>query len=142
LIGIDTSVLIAFEDKDHSEHSRIVQLIRRQLKRRERLVLSPQVLTEFVHVITDGGRFSKPLTMIQALARAEWWRAVRECRWLFPNDASIELFLEWMAMHRLGRKRVLDTMLAATYASQGVSKIATLNVDDFLLFDRFDFVGT
>jgi predicted nucleic acid-binding protein len=142
LIGIDTSVLIAFEDKDHSEHSRIAQLIRRQLKRRERLVLSPQVLTEFVHVITDGGRFPKPLTMVQALARAEWWRAVRECRWLFPNDASIELFLEWMATHRLGRKRVLDTMLAATYASQGVSKIATLNVDDFLLFDRFDFVGT
>ena len=141
MIGIDTSVLIAFEDKDHGEHSRVVQLIRRQLKRRERLVLSPQVLTEFVHVITDGSRFPKPLTMVQALARAEWWRAVRECRWLFPNDASIELFLEWMATHRLGRKRVLDTMLAATYASQGVSKIATLNVDDFLLFDRFDFVG-
>jgi predicted nucleic acid-binding protein len=79
--------------------------------------------------------------MVQALSRAEWWRSVRECRWVYPDEASMELFLGWMAEHRLGRKRVLDTLLAATYTSQGVTKLATLNRKDFDIFGRFEFVG-
>jgi predicted nucleic acid-binding protein len=140
LIGIDTSFLIAFEDKDHVEHARVVQLLRRRLKRGERLALCPQVLAEFLHVATDAKRFLRPLSMVQALARTEWWRSVNECRWVYPNEASIELFLEWMTTHRLGRKRILDTMLAATYIAQGVNELATLNPDDFRAFKRFDFV--
>jgi predicted nucleic acid-binding protein len=139
LIGIDTSVLIAYEDRDHAEHAPVVQLLRRKMKRGERLVLCPQVIAEFLHVATDPRRFSRPLTMVQALSRAEWWRSVRECRWVFPDEASIELFLEWMTEHRLGRMRVLDTLLAATLAAQGVTKLATLNPGDFRGFDRFDF---
>jgi predicted nucleic acid-binding protein len=140
LIGIDTSVLIAYEDRDHAEHARVVQLLRKRMKRGERLVLCPQVIAEFIHVATDARRFARPLTMVQALSRAEWWRSVGECRWVYPDEASIELFLEWMATHRLGRMRVLDTMLAATLAAQGVTKLATLNAGDFRGFDRFDFV--
>ncbi len=45
-----------------------------------------------------------------------------------------------MTSHRLGRMRVLDTLLAATYAAQGVSKLTTLNPKDFESFNRFDFV--
>jgi predicted nucleic acid-binding protein len=141
LIGIDTSALIAFEDKSHAEHARIVQLLKRKMKRGELLVLCPQVLAEFIHVVTDDRRFPKPLTMVQALSRAEWWRSVRECRWVYPDEASMELFLGWMAEHRLGRKRVLDTLLAATYTAQGVTKLATLNRSDFDAFDRFEFVA-
>jgi predicted nucleic acid-binding protein len=78
--------------------------------------------------------------MGQALARAEWWRSVEQCRWVYPDEESLELFLGWMAELRLGRKRVLDTMLAATYATQGVTKLATLGANDFRTFDRFEFV--
>jgi predicted nucleic acid-binding protein len=140
LIGIDTSALIAFEDKMHADHARMVQLIRKRMKSGERLVLCPQVVAEFLHVATDGRRFAAPLTMVQALSRAEWWRSVRECRWVYPDEASVELFLGWMTAHRLGRKRILDTLLAATYAAQGVTKLATLNIGDFEAFDRFEFV--
>ena len=121
MIGIDTTVLIAYEDKDHEDHALVKQTLRRRINRGERLALCPQVLTEFLHVVTDGNRFPRPLTMVQALSRAEWWRAAKECRWLVPQEASIELFLEWMAKHRLGRNRVLDTMLAATYAEEAAS---------------------
>jgi predicted nucleic acid-binding protein len=140
LIGIDTSALIAFEDATHREHARVVQLFRRRSKRGERFAICPQVLAEFLHVVTDTRRFPVPLTMAQALSRAEWWRSVQEVRWIFPDEASLELFSNWMETHRLGRMRVLDTMLAATYASQGVGKLATLNAKDFAAFNRFDFV--
>ena len=140
MIGIDTSVLVAFESKRHADHARVVQLLRKKIKRGERFALCPQVVTEFIHVATDSSRFPMPLTMIQALARAEWWRSVEQCRWVYPDEESLELFLGWMTEFRLGRKRVLDTMLAATYAAQGVTQLATLDPNDFRSFDRFDFV--
>jgi predicted nucleic acid-binding protein len=140
LIGIDTSALIAFEHKGHNDHARVVQFVRRKLARGEQFVISPQVIAEFMHVATDVRRFPKPLTMVQALSRASWWRSARECRWVFPNTTTVELFLDWMQAHRLGRKRILDTLLAATYAADGVRKLATLNPSDFEPFKHFEFV--
>ncbi len=140
MIGIDTSALIAFEDKTHADHAHVVDLFKKKMKRGEQFAICPQVVAEFLHVCTDADRFPNPLTMTQALARAEWWRSVRECRWVYPNETSMELFLGWMAKYRLGRKRILDTLLAATYATQAIAKIATLNRADFEVFDRFDFV--
>ena len=37
----------------------------------------------------------------------------------------------------VGRKRVLDTMLAATYRSAGITSILTLNAADFTVFGEF-----
>jgi predicted nucleic acid-binding protein len=39
--------------------------------------------------------------------------------------------------HRLGRKRLLDTMLAASACTQGISTIITNNEKDFKIFGRF-----
>ena len=41
---------------------------------------------------------------------------------------------------RLGRKRLLDTLLGATYWSVGIRSLATLNRADFEVFDRFAIV--
>jgi predicted nucleic acid-binding protein len=140
LIGIDTSALVALENKSHPDHAHVAQTIRKRLKRGERFALCPQVTTEFVHVATDPARFPTPLTMTQALARAEWWTSVEQCRWVYPDAETVALFLTWMTDHRLGRKRVLDTMLAATYAVHGVTKLAALDQADFRPFDQFEFV--
>lgn len=40
-----------------------------------------------------------------------------------------------------GRKRVLDTVLAATLESAGVSRLATFNVDDFSVFGFLEVVS-
>jgi hypothetical protein len=39
----------------------------------------------------------------------------------------------------LGRKRLLDTMLASTLQAGGVTSILTLNRDDFEVFESFSF---
>jgi predicted nucleic acid-binding protein len=140
LIGIDTSALVALENKSHPDHAHVVQTIRKHLKRGERFALCPQVASEFIHVATDPARFPTALTMAQALAKMEWWSSVEQCRWVYPDDESLALFLNWMGEYRLGRKRVLDTMLAATYAVHGVTKLAALDRGDFQPFDQFEFV--
>ena len=52
-------------------------------------------------------------------------------------DAAITLFHTWMRRHQLGRKRVLDTLLAATYRAANVTSLLTLNTTDFMVFDEF-----
>lgn len=45
-----------------------------------------------------------------------------------------------MNRHALGRKRLLDTMLAALMAQAGVTRIVTNNGQDFRGFSRFEIV--
>lgn len=98
------------------------------------LAIAPQVLAEFLHVITDPRRFSKPLTMDEATVRARYWWNCTEITQVFPNNTSLTQSLDWIDQHRLGRKRILDTQLAATYRSAEVNTIITSNATDFAVF--------
>ena len=53
---------------------------------------------------------------------------------LEPGDASLKLTLRWMREHRLGRRRILDTHLAAVLYTQGVQRLLTSNPSDFAVF--------
>jgi hypothetical protein len=58
---------------------------------------------------------------------------------VFPTAESTLLYLGWLEKHRLGRRRLLDTMLASTFQAGGITSILTLNRGDFGVFDRFSF---
>lgn len=141
MIGLDTSFLVGLTIREHPAHARCWELFEREIRGRELSAgLCAQVLTEFTHVITDARRFTRPLSMPDALAIAgEWWRAV-ECQPVAPSEQAVSVFLGWMSQHRLGRKRLLDTMLAATYYSAGIHRIATTNWRDFRIFGVFDLI--
>ena len=44
-----------------------------------------------------------------------------------------------MEKFSLGRKRILDTTLAATYHERGIKALATANPADFAIFGVFEF---
>ena len=95
------------------------------------------MLAEFLHVVTDARRFARPLEMSEARRVAlEWWTA-REVEQVYPDEEATRLFLSWMEQHRLGRKRLLDTQLAATYRRAGVTSLLTTNPGDFGIFGEF-----
>src|SRR2546422_672660 len=107
--GLDTSFLVAVEVSSHEDHAGARARFRKLLKAGNTFSLSPQVLAEFIHVVTDSHRFSAPLTLEQAVERAEiWWNAA-EIVHLFPTAESTLLFLAWLKEHGLGPKRLLDT---------------------------------
>ena len=71
--------------------------------------------------------------MIGADAKAHfWWNSV-EVRHVFPTDDSTRLAFDWLQRHQLGRKRILDTQLAATLWNMGIQKLVTSNPADFKL---------
>ena len=138
--GLDTTFLVHAEVAGHPAHAAARELLERMLASGDSLALAPQVLAEFVHVITDARRFSAPLDISSATARAAAWWSAEEVRQVVPGDGAVRQFLAWMVEHRLGRKRVLDTLLAATYHAAGVEVIVSTNARDFAVFGCFEVV--
>ena len=135
--GLDTGFLVAAEVTVHPDHLSARQMLQRYRSAGDRFALTPQVLAEFIHVVTDPKRFTEPLSIEQALTRAELWWNSPEIDQLSPEGPAITVFLGWMHQHHLGRKRILDTMLAATFRAEQISSVLTTNAKDFLPLGGF-----
>ena len=140
LRGIDTTFLVQAEVVGHPEHGAARQALEGFLAAEDELVLAPQVVSEFVQVVTDPRRFSRPLTVRQAVARAQVWWNAREVGHALPTVESVRLMLDWVHEYRLGRKRLLDTQLAATYFCHGVRSVVSSNARDYRVFGCFEVV--
>jgi len=110
IYGVDTGFLVAAEVAEHAEHSAARTALARLFASGDFIAIAPQVLTEFIHVVTDPRRFSKPLGITQAQQVAERWWTAQEVMHVFPDVASVRQFLTWLQQHSLGRKRLLDTL--------------------------------
>ena len=134
MIGADTTFLVQLELIEVPAHQAAHQLLQREILQTEvSLATAPQVLAEFIHIVTDARRFEKPLLMEEAIAKARFWWNAAEVRHVFPTDDSTRLTLDWLQRHQLGRKRILDTQLAATLWSAGIQRLVTSNPTDFRL---------
>ena len=139
--GIDTDFLVAVEIVEHPFHREADALLQSLLADGHDLALAPQTLAEFIHIVTDGKRMPQPLILAEAINRAEhWWQAAEVVR-VFPDGQTVADFFSWLTRHQLGRKRLLDTMLAATFQSAGVKRVVTNNERDFKVLGGFEMVG-
>jgi hypothetical protein len=77
--------------------------------------------------------------MADALRRMRFWWHASEVRHALPSSASVELALAWLQRFSLGRKRILDTSLAAVYHLSGARRLASANQSDFEVFGVFSF---
>ena len=139
--GIDTDFLVAVEIRDHPFHRQADQLLQGLLADGHELAVAPQTLAEFIHVVTDPKRMPHPLTVAEAVSRAEHWWQAAEVRRVFPDGGCATDFLGWLARHRSGRKRLLDTLLAATYQRAGIKRLLSNNEKDFRVFGCFEIVA-
>lgn len=137
IYGLDTGFLVAAEVLEHAEHAAARATLQRLLANEDRFALAPQVLAEFIHVVTDPRRFVDPLEIADARRLAEQWWTARDVDRVFPNDGATRQFLTWLTQFRLGRKRLLDTLLAATYHEAAVHSVLTTNPADFQVFGVF-----
>lgn len=135
--GLDTGFLVAAEVAEHADHAAARQKLQDFRAAGDRLALTAQVLAEFVHVVTDPKRFAAPLDMEAALERAQIWWESPEVDQLGTDAFSVVTFFTWMRQHRLGRKRILDTLLAATFHEAGIQSVLTTNSRDFTVLGSF-----
>lgn len=141
MIGLDATTLIAYEIADHPLHRSVRAGVRKCVAEGERFGLSDQTVWEFLHVVTDSRRFRDPLTMDNALERAARWSNASEVNALHTTEEARGWTMKWMKEYGLGRKRILDTALAAVLYTHGISRVATANRSDFECFGVFSFEG-
>jgi predicted nucleic acid-binding protein len=98
------------------------------------------VLAEFIHVVIDPKRFTAPLSMTAARDLAQKWWTAHEVIHVVPGDTAVAQFFVWHRSLGLGRKRILDTCLAATYQGAGINSLLTTNADDFAILGAFQCV--
>ncbi len=137
MIGIDTSFLVAWAIPEHPDHAACRTLALQSTNAGRTFGLTQGILAEFVHVATDPRRFSQPLTIDVAIHFADFWSQAAEVRLLPQDQAVSQQWLTWMTQHQLGRKRLLDTLIAATWYCSGITEIYTLNPADFKIFNTF-----
>lgn len=137
MIGLDTNILVAHAIPDHPSHGKVRDRIDRFLSEGRDLALTSGILSEFIHVVTDPRRFENPLTMAEALVWAGFWSDAEEVTLIAADIAAHRQWLRWLEEHRLGRKRLLDTLIAATWHAAGVREAFTLNPSDFQTFGVF-----
>jgi len=139
-LALDTDVLVSWSLTGAPPHEACRLLIENELEGGGRLGLAPQVLHEFLHICTDARRFEKPIPMKLAVSRArELWRS-REIDRIVPRQEILDRTLELLEINRLGRKRILDTALAATLEAAGIRRLATLNGQDYRIFPFLEVV--
>jgi predicted nucleic acid-binding protein len=139
VIGLDTSFLVALTIREHPEHAACLRVFDDEIRGGiATMAIAAQVLAEFCHVVTDPRRFERPLEMAEAVELCELWWHARECRRVSVDAEVGALFLTWMHMFRLGRMRLLDTLLAATYHRAGVVRLATTDWRDFAGYGVFE----
>lgn len=139
--GLDTGYLVAAELKEHSWHLSAREQLKQFVEAGDTFALAPQVLAEFIHIVSDPKRFSNALSVDDARTLAQKWWTAAEVRQVFPDVETITKFFEWHQQFQLGRKRLLDTLLAATYWRAGAVSVLTTDADDFDTFGVFSCIG-
>jgi len=71
------------------------------------------------------------------IALAEQWWTAKEDLQVFPDVAASRQFLAWLRQFSLGRKRLLDALMASTYHQVSVDTMLTTNPGDFAVFGVF-----
>src|SRR5665213_1143992 len=134
MIGLDCNILIQLAFADHPANPKTLAVVQTETNKGEKLVFPSLVIAEFLHVSTDDRRFAPPLTMTEALGWIEDFLKNPAVSLLEPTSASMDQTLRWMRQFNLGRKRILDTQLAALLHVAGVRRLFTSNPADFQIF--------
>ena len=97
--GLDTGFLVASEVVEHPDHLLARAKLGELIARGDTLAIAPQIVSEFLHIVTDAKRFSTPLQMPVAIGVAEqWWtlamwfpcfRMILRCASSWPGCDSI-----------------------------------------------------
>lgn len=140
MIGLDCNILAQLAIAGHPANAKTVSFVESEAAKGTRLVFPSLVVNEFLHVATDARRFSPPLTMSEALNWTEDFLKNPMVGLLESTKESVNQTLLWMRQFNLGRKRILDTHLAAVLHTAGVKRLLTSNPADFAIFRDLEII--
>ena len=120
---VDTNVLVYAADESAAFHGACQHLLDRAADGALQLVLSPQILSEFVAVVTNPNVMPRPLSPDDAYAHAEQLGSI--CRVVTPMPAVVQRWISLLRQTGISGKRVHDMLHVATMLESGIEQIYT-----------------
>ncbi len=132
---LDTNVLVYASNADAPVHERALAIVERALAGELDAALTPQVLAEYLAVVTDPRRLEHPIAPRDAQGQVD---ALLDgpMRLLTLGDATTRRLAELAAAYDVRAQRLYDLHLVATMLAHGVLTIYTANVRDFRRYDE------
>jgi len=140
MTGLDCNILVQLALADHPRYGATVSALKSVLSQDETLYCPTPVITEFLHIVSDPRRFDPPLAELQAAAWMEEFLSKPRVKLLPSSDASIRLMLRWLSQFGLGRKRIIDTHIAAILHTNGINRILTSDSRGFITYGVFEII--
>ncbi len=141
MTSADHTVLAQLANLNNPHHIAAISLVQAEIIAGNNIGITPQVIAEFLHVVTDARRFPDAITMIEALDWIDDFLENSNVELVLPTIASVSQSNNWMRQFQLGRKRILDTNLAAALHLAGCKRLITSNPNDFTIFNVFDLIS-
>lgn len=141
MVGLDSCFLIDLYWEDSPRHAAVLKKFNEIAASGQDVCIYYNCFNEFIHVITDKKRFENAFSMEEALSVVDEWRDLENVKILFPDEQSFGRTVAWLSVYKLGRNRLNDTNMAASYVHSGVSSVITANPKDFEVFSELKIIG-
>jgi toxin-antitoxin system PIN domain toxin len=129
VILLDTDVLVYAVNADAPQHSSSQAVVQAAFDRHILAAVVPQILLEFLAVVTNPRRVTRPLDPARA------WEQVEILRVNLPvlglELDALTMLGELVIAHRPAGRGIFDLFLAAQMRTHGVRTICTYNGSDF-----------
>lgn len=132
---VDTNVLVYAAVAEASRHESCLHFLRHHSETGGSLVVSRQVLREFMAVMTRPQTSIVPIHIENIL----WWvRMFQETMAVCDDDLSVGTrLLQLCSEVPLGGKQIHDANIVATMLAFGVKRLVTYNLVDFRRFQHY-----
>ncbi len=136
---VDTNVLVSSIAPGAPHHEQAFRGLERAWQRGEDLVISRQIIREFLAVVTRPQTWSSPRLMEDALADVE--RFTDEFTTLDDGPHVMDILLDPCREVPVAGKQVHDANIVATMLAAGEHRLLTFNRGDFRRYaDRLELV--
>jgi len=135
-VFVDTNVWLNAIIAMAPEHASARQWLTRLKTGGAVFCVSPQVLREYLVVVTRGAIFERTLAPEEAVQDVE---GILDNAELLEESAAVSyILLDLVRRYQVRGKQIHDANIAATMLAHGVTRLLTYNLDDFRRFGEIN----
>jgi toxin-antitoxin system PIN domain toxin len=131
---VDTNVLVYATRPSAVQHTVAQATLTRFEDEGSALWISPQVLREYLAVVTRPQATAPALPIASAIADVQRFRTVFSIAEERPN--VLDRLLDLLAVHNGSGRQIHDANIVATMLEHGIRRLLTFNAADFRRFAR------
>ncbi len=136
-IFLDTNILVYLVNEDSPFHANVSKKFS-EIRHGHQFWISRQILREYAVVMTRPGIMEKPLSSEELVSDIEAWKRIFQIA--DETEQVTDRLTDLIKNFNIKGKRIHDANIVATMLTNSISKLFTVNLNDFKKFKEIDIV--